>query len=70
MSQAAKDAEASQDVLVELFDRIECFFKRLESYTTVQPTDAMAEKIVKIMAEVLDILAIATKEMKSSRTSA
>ena len=38
MSQAAKDFGASQEVLVDLFERIEFFFKRLESYTAVRPT--------------------------------
>ncbi|KAH9073579.1 hypothetical protein EDB83DRAFT_83863 [Lactarius deliciosus] len=64
---AAKDVEASQDDLVDLFERIENFFKRLESYTTVQPTDAMTDILIKIMIEVLNIFAIATKEMRQSR---
>ena len=70
LSQAAKDVEASQDALVDLFGCIESFFKRLESYTAVQPTDAMTEITVKIMVEVLNIFAIATKEMKQGRASA
>ncbi len=70
LSQAAKDVEASQDALVDLFERIENFFKRLESYTTVRPTDAMTDIIVKIMIEVLNIFAIATKEMRQGRASA
>ena len=70
LSQAAKDVEASQGALVDLFSRIENFFKRLESYTTVQPTDAMTDIIVKIMVEVLNIFAVATKEMKQGRASA
>jgi hypothetical protein len=65
--QAAIDADASQDVLVDIFMRIECFFRRLESYTEVPPTDAMADVIVKIMVEVLSILAIATKDIKQGR---
>ena len=69
LSQAAKDVEASQDALVDLFERIENFFKRLESYTTVPPTDAMTDIIVKIMIEVLNIFAIATKEMRQGRAS-
>ncbi|KAH9046715.1 hypothetical protein EDB84DRAFT_1435360 [Lactarius hengduanensis] len=63
----AKDVEAGQDALIDLFERIENFFKRLESYTVVRPTDAMTDIIVKIMIEVLNIFAIATKEMKQSR---
>ncbi|KAI9438390.1 hypothetical protein BJY52DRAFT_1217465 [Lactarius psammicola] len=64
---AAKDVEASQDALVDLFGRIENFFKRLETYTSVRPTDTMTDIIVKIMVEVLNIFAIATKEMRQGR---
>ncbi|KAH9175533.1 hypothetical protein EDB89DRAFT_1882677, partial [Lactarius sanguifluus] len=64
---AAKDVNASQEVLADLFERIENFFKRLESYTEVPPTDAMTDMIVKIMVEVLNVFAIATKEMKQGR---
>ena len=31
--QAAKDVIAAQDALIEIFERIENFFKRLERYT-------------------------------------
>jgi len=46
---------------------MENFFKRLESYTEVRPTTAMTDIIMKIMIEVLSVLAIATKEIKQSR---
>jgi hypothetical protein len=49
--------------------RIESFFKRLELYTEVPPTAAMTDVIVKIMTEILSILAIATKEIKQGRSS-
>ncbi len=52
-----------------MFERIENFFKRLETYTEVPPTGAMTDIIVKIMVEVLNILAIATKEIKQGRAS-
>jgi hypothetical protein len=68
--QTAKDVEASQDALIDLFERIENFFKRLETYTSVPPTDAMTDIVVKIMIEVLNIFAIATKEMRRGRASA
>ena len=67
--QAAKDVNASEEALADLFECIENFFKRLETYTEVPPTDAMNDMIVKIMVEVLNILAIATKEMKQGRAS-
>ena len=60
---------ASQDVLIDIFVRIEGFFKRLVSYTEVEPTSAMTDVIVKIITEVLSILAIATKEIKRGRSS-
>ena len=65
----AKDVDASQDVLVDIFVWIEGFFMRLQSYTDVQPTAGMTEVIVKIMIEILSILAIATKQIKQGRSS-
>ena len=67
--QAAKDVRASQDTLVDVFERIEMFFRRLEIYTVVGPTTEMMDIIVQIMVEVLNILGIATKEMKQGRIS-
>jgi hypothetical protein len=56
-------------VLIDIFVRIEGFFKRLESYTEVPPTAAMTDVIVKIMIEILSILGIATKEIRQGRSS-
>ena len=56
-------------MLIDIFVRLESFFKRLESYTEVPPTTAMTDVIVKILIEVLSILAIATKEIKQGRSS-
>jgi hypothetical protein len=56
-------------VLIDIFVRIESFFKRLESYTEVRPTAAMTDVIVKIIIEILSILAIATKQIKQGRSS-
>jgi hypothetical protein len=67
--QAAKDTDASQQELIELFSRIEHFFRRLEIYTGITPTVAMRDMIIEIMVEVLTILAIATKEVKRGRLS-
>ncbi|KAH9070650.1 hypothetical protein EDB83DRAFT_2550827, partial [Lactarius deliciosus] len=66
-TQAAKDVVASQDALVDIFERIENFFRRLETYTEVPTTDAMRDVITKIMVEVLGIFGIVTKEMKQGR---
>jgi hypothetical protein len=61
--------KASHDTLVELFERIESFFKRLGVYTQISLTTEMAEVFVKILVEVLSILSIATKEMTRKRPS-
>jgi len=67
--QATRDVRASQDTLVDIFERIENFFRRLENYTEIPPTPEMMDIIGKILVEVLSILAIATKEIKQGRTS-
>jgi glycosylphosphatidylinositol transamidase (GPIT) subunit GPI8 len=67
--QAAKDVISAQEALIDIFERIENFFRRLETYAEVRPCAAMTDIIVKIMVEVLNILAIATKEIKQGRTS-
>lgn len=54
---------------MDLFGRFEYFFQRLEKYIEVRPTTAMKNIIVKIMAEVLSILGIVTKEIGQGRTS-
>lgn len=56
-------------MLVDIFERVENFFRRLEVYTNVPPTTEMMEMIVQIMVEVLSILGIAMKEIKQSRMS-
>ena len=69
LPQAAKDTVASREVLIELFDRIEGFFSRLKIHTEVPPTAAITNVMAKIMAEVLHMLAIATKHIGQGRTS-
>ena len=56
-------------MLATVFEHIENFFRRLETYVEVPPTTGMIDMIVNIMVEVLSILSIATKEIKQSRTS-
>ena len=69
ISQAAKDARASQTTLIDIFERIEMFLRRLEIYTELPSTMEMMNIIVEIMAEVLSVLGIATKEIKQGRMS-
>ncbi|KAI9454246.1 hypothetical protein BJY52DRAFT_1225217 [Lactarius psammicola] len=65
--QVVKDVRDGQDALVDLFGRIEYFFRRLETYIEVRQTTAMTEITVKIMVEVLLILGIVTKEIQQGR---
>ena len=68
-SQAAKDVRASHEKLLDIFGRVEMFFRRLEMYTEVPLTTEMTEVIIEIMAEVLSIVGIATKEINQGRAS-
>jgi hypothetical protein len=68
-SQAARDVRASHGTIIDIFERMESFFLRLETYIEVQPTTEMRDVIIKIMVEVLSILAIATKEINRYRMS-
>ncbi|KAH9003233.1 hypothetical protein EDB83DRAFT_2682426 [Lactarius deliciosus] len=63
----AKDVRASHGAIIDLFERIESFFKRLEVYTEISLSTKMAEVLVKIVIELLSILSTATKEVKRRR---
>ena len=62
-------SRASQNTLIDMFERIEMFFRRLEVYTQVPPTTEMMDILIQIMVEVLSILGIATKEIKQGLLS-
>ncbi|KAF8258296.1 hypothetical protein EI94DRAFT_1148445 [Lactarius quietus] len=64
---AIKDVSASYDALVELFELIESFLRRLDIYTKVQSTTAMTEVVAKILIELLATLALATQQVKKGR---
>jgi hypothetical protein len=52
-----------------MLECIENFIRRLEIYAKVPPTTGMMDIIMKVMVEILCILAIATNEIKQGRTS-
>jgi translation elongation factor EF-1beta len=64
---AAKDVSASYDALVDLFECVEIFLKRLKIYAEIPCTPAMEDVIAKIMVELLSVLALATKQIKQGR---
>lgn len=59
----------SYDAVVDIFECIENFLRRLSIYNEITPTPAMAEMVIKIMAELITVLALATKQMKQGRFS-
>ncbi len=56
-------------MLLDIFGRIEGFFRRLETYIEVPTMDAMRDIIIQIMVEVLGIFGTVTKEIKQNLAS-
>ena len=67
--QAASGVSSSYDALLDLFDCVSNFLKRLEIYIKVPPTPITVDIVVKIMVELLSVLALATKQIKHGRFS-
>ena len=64
-----KDVAESHDTVIHLFERIHFFVERLKSYTGMQLTNELTELLGKIMAQLLQILALSTKAMTDKRIS-
>jgi hypothetical protein len=64
-----KDVLGCYDRLVCLFERVQLFVERLKCYDNIPLTIAMVELLAKIMAQVITILALSTKEMKEMQIS-
>ena len=67
--QAIQGVNASQGTLLNLFDRIGYFFRRLEAYIELPPTAGMTDTIVNVMVEVLVIITLVTKEINQGKFS-
>lgn len=67
--QATNAVTSSYDAVLDLFECLGNFLKRLEIYTMIPPTTMMTDIIVKIMIEVLSVLALATKQIRQGRFS-
>jgi hypothetical protein len=59
----------SYDALLDLFESIGNFVRRLDIYTKIPPTAVMTEIVVKILVELLSTFALATKQIKQGRLS-
>jgi hypothetical protein len=68
-TQAATGVSSSYDALLDLFECLGTFLQRLAIYTRFPPTHEMTGIIVKIMVELLSVLALATKQIKQGRFS-
>ena len=56
-----KDVNASYDMVVKHFERIQLFLQRLDRYARVPLTTEITELLGKVMAQILSILALSTK---------
>ena len=64
---AAKGVSTSYDALIELFECFEHYLGRLKVLTEIP--DAVGEILVKIMVQLLEVLALATQQIKQGRFS-
>jgi hypothetical protein len=54
---------------MDLFECLGNFLKRLDVYATIPHTPMMVDLIVKIMVQLLSVLALASKQIKQGRLS-
>jgi hypothetical protein len=54
---------------MDLFESLENFLDRLDIYIKTPPTPAMTKIVVKILVELLQTLALATRQIKQGRLS-
>jgi hypothetical protein len=69
VGQAANGVSSSYDALLDLFDCLGNFLKRLEIYIAIPPTQQMTDIIVRITVVLLSVLALAKKQIKEGRFS-
>lgn len=67
--QTALAVGTSYDSLTELFECVANFFGRLRIYSKIPFEPTMSGLIIRIMVEVLSVLALATKQTKQGRIS-
>jgi len=68
--QTAINISASYDALGDLFECVANILRRLHIYTEKIPSfAAMSDIMVKIMIEVLNVIALATEQIKKGRFS-
>jgi hypothetical protein len=69
MYQAVKGVLDDYDTLADLLESVEHFLIRLDIYTKIPPTVSMTEIIIKILVELLSVLALVTKQLQQGKLS-
>jgi hypothetical protein len=67
--QAIKDGTNRRGTLLDIFERVESFLRRLKIYTEMPLTTEMMETIIQMMVDVFVILGVAKFEIKQGRMS-
>ena len=67
--QEAKGRISNCDALIDLLESIEHFVNRLYIYTQIPPTHTVDEIVVKILVELISMLALVTEQLKQRRSS-
>jgi hypothetical protein len=67
--QTAIGVSANYDAIVDLFECVGNFLGRLGIYAELPMSPPMNEFVIKILAEVLSVLSLATKQIKQGRVS-
>ncbi|KAJ7048706.1 ankyrin repeat-containing domain protein [Mycena amicta] len=65
--QAAKNVSARYDSIINLCDLLHSFLERLRVYLSVQLPENMQEVVIRILAHLLSVFGLATKEIKHNR---
>ena len=67
--QAVKGVLDDYETIADLLESVENFLDRLDVYTKMPPTVDMTKIIIKILVELLSILALATKQLQKGKLS-
>jgi hypothetical protein len=67
--QAASEVSSDYDALRDLFECLGNFLKRLNVYINIPPDEMMSDIIIKIMVEMLSVVALAMQQINRGRFS-
>ena len=69
MYQVAKGVEAGGGAIVDVLESVKRLFRHLDIYTRIPHSLALDEMVIKIVMEMLSILALATKQLTRGQMS-